>query len=439
MSKKQFVVIGLGRFGSSIATTLYSLGNDVLVIDKNEDLIQDIASEVTHAVQADATDENALKSLGIRNFDVAIISIGGDIQSSVMATLILRELGVKYIIAKGNGELHAKVLYKIGADRVVLPEKDMGVRVAHNIISSSILDYIELSSDYSIMEVKAFEDWVGKDLKSLDLRKKYGINVIYGKNIYSNTLGYGATPREKANDLNEAFANSNVQAIFCAKGGENSNTIFEYIDYELIKQNPKIFSGFSDSTFLLNMIYEKTGLTTFHGSTFKAISDWDAPCVFNDIIDKMMNEKLSLNMNPKSFKVIKQGEAKGALIGGNLSCIREMVCGKYSIDFKDKILFIEDLGEESNPKFESNFLYYMKQNGVFNQIKGLWIGNYEHESQIKLENIVLDVLENNYNFPIIKSENFGHIAEKQVIPIGVKSRIDTANEEKIILMEKCVK
>ncbi len=268
---------------------------------------------------------------------------------------------------------------------------------------------------------------------------KYGINVIYGKNIYSNTLGYGATPREKANDLNEAFSNSNVQAIFCAKGGENSNTIFEYIDYELIKQNPKIFSGFSDSTFLLNMIYEKTGLTTFHGSTFKAISDWDARCVFNDIIDKMMNGKLSLNMNPKSFKVIKQGEAEGTLIGGNLSCIREMVCGKYSIDFKDKILFIEDLGEESNPKFESNFLYYMKQNGVFNQIKGLWIGNYEHESQIKLENIVLDALENNYNFPIIKSENFGHIAEKQVIPIGVKSRIDTANEEKIILMEKCVK
>lgn len=178
MSKKQFVVIGLGRFGSSIATTLYSLGNDVLVIDKNEDLVEDIADKVTHAVQADATDENALRALGIRNFDVAIISIGGDIQSSVMATLILRELGVKYIIAKGNGELHAKVLYKIGADRVVLPEKDMGVRVAHNIISSSILDYIELSSDYSIMEVKAFEDWVGKDLKSLNLRKKYGINVI---------------------------------------------------------------------------------------------------------------------------------------------------------------------------------------------------------------------------------------------------------------------
>ena len=268
---------------------------------------------------------------------------------------------------------------------------------------------------------------------------KYGINVMYGKNIYSNTLGYGATPREKAEDLNEAFKNKNVQAIFCAKGGENSNTMFEYIDYEVIRQNPKIFCGFSDSTFLLNMIYEKTGLATFHGSTFKAISDWDAPCVFKDIIDKMMNGKLSLNMKPETFEVIKEGKTDGILIGGNLSCVREMVCGKYSIDFKDKILFIEDLGEESNPKFESNFLYYMKQNGVFDKIKGLWIGNYEHESQIKLEKIVQDVLENNFDFPIIKSENFGHIAEKQVIPIGVKSRIDTMNEEKIILMEKCVK
>ena len=182
MNKKQYVVIGLGRFGSSIATTLYSLGNDVLVIDKNEDLVEDIADKVTHAVQADATDENTLKSLGIKNFDVAIISIGGDIQSSVMATLIVKELGVKYIIAKGNGELHAKVLYKIGADRVVLPEKDMGVRVAHNMVSSNILDYIELSSDYSIIEIKALKEWEGKNLKDLNLRKKYGINVIAIKN-----------------------------------------------------------------------------------------------------------------------------------------------------------------------------------------------------------------------------------------------------------------
>ena len=144
MSNKQFVIIGLGRFGSSIAKTLYSLGNDVLAIDKDEDIVQEIADSVTHAVQLDATDENALRSLGIRNFDVAVVTIGDNIQSSIMATLLVKELGVKYIIAKGHSDLHAKVLYKIGADRVVLPEKDMGIRVAHNLVSANILDYIEL-------------------------------------------------------------------------------------------------------------------------------------------------------------------------------------------------------------------------------------------------------------------------------------------------------
>lgn len=178
MSKKQFVVIGIGRFGNSVAKTLYELGNDVLVIDSDEERVQEISDEVTHAVQMDATDENALKSLGMSNFDVAIVSIGGNIQSSIMITLMLKELGVNYIIAKGNNELHAKVLYKIGADRVILPEKDMGIRVAHNLVSSNILDHIELSEDYSIIEIEALEIWVGKSLKELRLRSEYDINVM---------------------------------------------------------------------------------------------------------------------------------------------------------------------------------------------------------------------------------------------------------------------
>ncbi|MDQ0150475.1 potassium channel family protein [Eubacterium multiforme] len=178
MMKKQFVIIGLGRFGSSIAETLYTLGNDVLVIDKDEDLIQDISDKVTHAVQMDATDEGALRTLGLRNFDVAVVTIGSNIQASVMATLLVKELGVKYIIAKGNSDLHAKVLYKIGADRVILPEKDMGVRVAHNLVSESILDFIELSPDYSIMEIEAPEEWQNKTIRELKLRSKYGINVM---------------------------------------------------------------------------------------------------------------------------------------------------------------------------------------------------------------------------------------------------------------------
>ena len=175
---KQFVVIGLGRFGESVAKTLYGLGHDVLAVDMNEDLVQEISDSVTHAVQMDATDESALRTLGLRNFDVAVVTIGSNIQASVMVTLLVKELGVKYIIAKGQSDLHAKVLYKIGADRVVLPEKDMGVRVAHNLVSASILDYIELSPDYSIMEMKSLEEWNGKTLNELKLRSKYGINVM---------------------------------------------------------------------------------------------------------------------------------------------------------------------------------------------------------------------------------------------------------------------
>lgn len=182
MANKQFVVIGIGRFGASLAKTLYSTGNDVLAIDKNEDLVQDIADYVTHAVQMDATDENAIRTLGIRNFDVAVVSIGDNIQASIMVTLLLKEVGVKYIVAKGSNDLHAKVLKKIGADRVVLPEQDMGNRVAHNLLSSSILDFIELSEDYSVMEIEVIDAWDGNTLQELKLRTKYGINVMAIKN-----------------------------------------------------------------------------------------------------------------------------------------------------------------------------------------------------------------------------------------------------------------
>lgn len=178
MANKQFVIIGLGIFGSSMARTLYSLGNDVLAIDKNENLVQKIADEVTQAVVLDATDENALKSLGINNFDVAVVTIGENIQSSIMATILVKELGAKYIISKAKNDLHGKVLKKIGADRVVLPEKEMAIRIAHNLVSSNILDYIELSSDYTIVEIQVPDKWIDKSLKDIKLRSKYGINVI---------------------------------------------------------------------------------------------------------------------------------------------------------------------------------------------------------------------------------------------------------------------
>ncbi len=201
MSKKQFVVVGLGRFGESLAKTVYDLGHDVLVIDMDEEKIADIADYVTHAVQMDATDENALRKLGLSNFDVAVVTIGSDIQASVMSALLMREMGVKYVIAKGHSDLHAKVLYKIGADKVILPEKDMGKRVAHNLVSSNILDYIELSSEYSIMEIETLDTWVEKSLRDLELRRKYGINVVAIKDGSKVNVSPGADEIIKKNDI----------------------------------------------------------------------------------------------------------------------------------------------------------------------------------------------------------------------------------------------
>lgn len=178
MKRKQFVVIGLGRFGASVARTLYKLGHDVLAVDVNEERVHDIAECVTHAVQADVTDEENLRSLGINNFDVAVVGIGADMQDSIMITLLAKEIGVKYVIAKANTDLHAKILYKIGADKVVFPERDTGVRVAHDIVGSNILDYIELSSEYSLAEIMAPHEWHNKTLGELNMRAKYGITVV---------------------------------------------------------------------------------------------------------------------------------------------------------------------------------------------------------------------------------------------------------------------
>lgn len=175
---KAFAIIGVGRFGESVAKTLTELGNEVLIVDKSQERIQEVSEFVTHAVEADVMDESVLKELGLRNFDVVIVSIGSDREASIMATLLAKEMGVKKVISKAQSELHGKVLKKVGADKVVFPERDMGTRVAHNLTSTNILDYIELSPDFSILEIGALESWIGKSLKELRLRNKYGVNII---------------------------------------------------------------------------------------------------------------------------------------------------------------------------------------------------------------------------------------------------------------------
>lgn len=176
--KKQFAVIGLGRFGTSVAKTLSGLDFEVLAIDSDEHRIQEISSVVTHVVQADSTDEEALRALGLRNFDVVVVAIGDDIQASILTTIIVKEIGVPKVIVKAQNELHGKVLKKVGADKVIYPERDMGQRVAHHLISKNIIEYIELSEDHSIVEIRASRNMVGKNLRQLDIRAKYGCNVI---------------------------------------------------------------------------------------------------------------------------------------------------------------------------------------------------------------------------------------------------------------------
>ncbi len=176
--EKEFVVIGLGRFGASLASTLYEMGYGVLGIDCSEDKVNRCKESCTHVVQADATDEATLKSLGISNFDVAIVSIGHEMQASILVTLLLKELGVPKVIAKASSEVHGKVLKRIGADRVVFPERDMGARVANHLAADNIVDYLEITPDVSIVEINASPDMVGKTLRQLDVRAKQGINIV---------------------------------------------------------------------------------------------------------------------------------------------------------------------------------------------------------------------------------------------------------------------
>ncbi|AFV01042.1 MULTISPECIES: TrkA family potassium uptake protein [unclassified Dehalobacter] len=211
---KQFVVIGIGRFGKSVATSLYKLGYEVLVIDNSEKEIQDIANQVTQAVQLDARDEEALKRLGIRNFDVAIVGIGDDIQSNILVSVLLKELGVQRVVAKAKDALHGRVLEKIGVDRVIYPERDMGIRVAHNLTSTNdLLEYIELSPDYSIIEVYAPREFVDKTIGKLNLRATYQVSVIAIKSVEEIIAAPGAEALIKQGDIlvvigsNQAISN----------------------------------------------------------------------------------------------------------------------------------------------------------------------------------------------------------------------------------------
>ncbi len=204
---KDFAVIGLGRFGGSICRTLAELGKDVLAIDLNEERVNEFSTIASHAVSGDSTDEAMLRSIGIRNFDHVIVAIGEDIQSSILTTLILKELGVRNVTAKAQNDYHEMVLRKIGADHVVHPERDMGIRIANNMASNSVLDYLALSDEHSIVEFVASGKIDGRTILDLDIRKKYGVNIVAIKRGSQIIVSPQAKEVIQANDVLIAIGN----------------------------------------------------------------------------------------------------------------------------------------------------------------------------------------------------------------------------------------
>ena len=179
MKKQTFAVIGVGRFGGSVCKTLADAGQEVLAIDKYESRVNDYKDIATQAVVADAQDEDVLRSLGIRNVDHVIVAIGEDIQASILVTLMVKEQGVKYVTAKAQNEYHAKVLEKLGVDRVVHPERDMGVRIGRSLTSKNMVDYLDLDANFKLAEILITNpEFVGKSLAEMDFRDRYGLNVI---------------------------------------------------------------------------------------------------------------------------------------------------------------------------------------------------------------------------------------------------------------------
>ena len=198
---KSYIVIGLGRFGSRAAKRLYEQGCEVLAIDRNPDLVQTVSNLVTQAVVADARDKEVLRVLGAKDFECAIVAIGDGLADSVLATMNLKELGIPYIVCKASDETHRQVLMKLGADRVVIPEQEQADRLAKNLSSPNVLEYIELSEEYGIIEIPAPKSWQGKSLKELNVRAKMGVNIIAVEKSLKINVSPAADYRIEAEDI----------------------------------------------------------------------------------------------------------------------------------------------------------------------------------------------------------------------------------------------
>ena len=272
---------------------------------------------------------------------------------------------------------------------------------------------------------------------SIQIFENMGFKIKLSKNIYKNTWGYSATPEEKASDINDMFADEEVKAIISAVGGDNSFNCLGLIDYENIKKNPKIICGYSDATNYLEAIYTKTGLITYHHLEMidlgrKSKKNFELSQFKKTLIDGTMGE---VDKNSQ-YKILQKGCVEGIIVGGNVPSMVTLLNTEYFPDVTDKILFLEVYASSTDFDLADRYIGLLKYHGVFDKIKGLWIGHYHGDTEdTKIEDIFMRHLKG-YNFPILKCDDFGHDCEKVVIPIGAKVILDADNALVKILEEK---
>jgi muramoyltetrapeptide carboxypeptidase len=267
-----------------------------------------------------------------------------------------------------------------------------------------------------------------------------GFQVKTGRHVRSMSWGYTASPQEKAEDINGMFADDSVQAIICSQGGATANACLPYLDWELIRTHPKIFLGISDISVLLNAIHHKTGLVTFHGNDVmwgfgRTPSAYDR----DEFLARLVDAKIGAIAPNRGQRTIRSGVAKGKLLGGNLHCLLKLAGTSYFPNFDESILFVEDIGitpEECDHAFQQ-----LKQIGVFEQIQGAIIGYIDGlqnnpEAAAQMEDVLLRVTAE-YDFPILKVDDFGHNCPNTTLPVGSKVKL-AADECRIEIMEKCV-
>lgn len=273
-------------------------------------------------------------------------------------------------------------------------------------------------------------------IKAEEFFQNKKFKIKRGKYVLNDYYGSAGTRYEKAEDLMNMFKNPDVKAIICLTGGETCNTIIDLLDYEVIKQNPKVIVGYSDVTVLLQAIYKNTGLVTFNGPNFIDYGKNYAEENFNEFESVFINNKIS-KFNHGNKEVVKNGNAEGKIIGTNLGCMMYLLGTEYLPDMKDKILLIESYKTSRN-ECQRRFAH-LKQYGIFNKIKGIIIGyNYDLQKDEKkypqMEDILLEYIKE-YNFPVIKCNDFGHKIANAIIPIGVNTKINIDNTKVQIIEE----